>query len=254
MHSAVFLLGILYFQWDTIQGIVSRLSFQNEESVSVGFQENIENGVITEEMYTFFHDQEVKNPLEMDKLNHLMQLYETGSKSDLRTFEFSEIDAITPYAVTFTVEKTEITKQLPSGIVAEDSLSPVHYFNQEIDTNGNLKDGWSYLIIQMNVANSDEDTIPVYYQYWDALHIFFLNDSGELFWELYEPNYVSYQPGTTQQQTFYLQNMKPGDSFDTYYIFTVPDSAVNQYHTSIVINQWGDGLYDLEQSYLFVVE
>lgn len=154
--------------------------------------------------------------------------------------------------ITFKLTNSYLTKNEAELNIPDTQYSTFSKGGSAFDNNDNMREGYSYCVVEIQVTNTSNRTISRMSTF-PTSEIFFCDETGDLFYRTISCLYNSYQPGHGTK-AYFFDDFKPGDSFTTYCVFGVPDLVFEYYDCCFTICPSGNGAFPPEMSTMVILD
>ena len=187
---------------------------------------------------------------ELDK--NLKELYKSAKKHAENDDRDYNLSLITKKSISFKVTNVTLTKNKEDIPIPEDSVRGISTSKNFHDENGDLKEGYSYCIVELQVTNTGETDIAEIYTN-PAMEIFFMDNAGEVYYRSMNTLFASFQPGEGTK-LYRLENFKKGDSYKSSYVMAIYDSGLEYFDPCFVVCPPGNGAYPASGSTMVILD
>lgn len=186
----------------------------------------------------------------LENINSLYVSAKDFSEYDERDYIRNSGEELLP--ITFKVTDSYLTKNEAELNIPDNQYATFSKSGIGFDENDNMRDGYSYCVVEIQVTNTSDRTISRMITFPNP-EIFFCDETGDLFYRTTTCLYNSYQPGEGPQ-AYHLDEFKAGDAFTTYVVFAVPDLAFKYFDCCFAIVPPGNGSFPPEMSTMVILD
>ena len=153
----------------------------------------------------------------------------------------------------WTVENVFVTDQYDALSIDDTKWGGLEYFEPYMQDEHTPKEGWTYLVVDVNIRNDGCD-LSDYTGYGYAAAYAFMDEAGELYYMDNTVLYHSHQPGPTEQTALHQYDFKHGERFENRYVLMCPMDMPDNCKMYLVINPNGNSVKAPEDSAMVSLE
>ena len=252
------LLSVLFKAQEDIPGLkpqMSAESFIDDENTD---KDTISSGID----YVSYHDQynELSGQITAEGvqakmlLSNLKELQKRDGSLDAgRIIEFQDTSVMNDSLLQWTVENVFVTDQYDALSIDDANWSGLLYYEPYMQDEHTPKEGWTYLVVDVNIRNDGCD-LSDYTGYGYAAAYAFMDEAGELYYMDNTVLYHSHQPGPTEQTALHQYDFKHGESFENRYVLMCPMDIPDNCKMYLIINPNGNSVKAPEDSAMVSLE
>ena len=184
-------------------------------------------------------------------MSNLKELYTSKSGT-----EHSSVDYYTNAsndAISLKVIESYITYNEDSIEIPTNTWVGFEKYNDCHKANGELLDGYAYCIVKTEITNTSNKDIGLIMTN-PSTSLNFLDESGELYWNVSVCNYISLQPGDSEKYAYYYYDFKVGETITNSFVYTIPVAALEFFECCFCVNGLGSSGYQPETSSMVILD
>ena len=252
------LLSVLFKAQEDIPGLKPQMSAELFIDDGNAGEETISSGID----YVSYHDQynELSGQITAEGvqakmlLSNLKELQKRDGSLDAgRIIEFQDTSVMNDSLLQWTVENVFVTDQYDALSIDDTKWGGLEYFEPYMQDEHTPKEGWTYLVVDVNIRNDGCD-LSDYTGYGYAAAYAFMDEAGELYYMDNTVLYHSHQPGPTEQTALHQYDFKHGESFENRYVLMCPMDMPDNCKMYLVINPNGNSVKAPEDSAMVSLE
>lgn len=185
------------------------------------------------------------------RIDNLKELYTSKAGT-----EHSSVDYYTNAsndAISLKVIESYITYNEDDIEIPTNAWVGFEKYNDCHTSDGELIDGYVYCVVKTEITNTGNKDIGLMMTN-PITSLNFMDDKGELYWEVNMCNFISFQPGDSAKYAYYYYDFKAGETITNSFVYTIPVAALEFFDCCFTVNGQSSSGFQPETSSMVILD